>query len=177
MYTYDGLKLSISQILTLTGDASNCYANAAETYAKLQWPKTNGVVLKFFDQLLGLIPLNGQGENHGDFTTEALSKVEADKNAATVLIRGTSETIIEIVEQICWLITAIRPPQKSKVSVSDSLFEHVGLSRYRLQLLPLEDFGQGQKTCWTSLFPGSVVARDYPVPYREEGEVGLELPF
>jgi hypothetical protein len=99
-----------------------------------------------------------------------------------VSVTGTHELLIEIAQQISWLSAAVRLPVYGEVSLSDILFRRVVdtknsiHNRYSVTLLPLKRLEPSKDLCWHPLLRGTVIARDFPVPLREQ-EKGMELPF
>lgn len=71
-------------------------------------------------------------------------------------------------------------PIDDRVSFSDSLLisNNAGtdVARYKILPLPLGPVPETDNSCWLSLFLGTVIARNYPIPEREH-ERGLELPY
>jgi hypothetical protein len=189
-HSHDRLTFSIRRILTLTGRMTSCYAHNAEAYMRLQWPTTYGEVLNAFGELLGLTSTGVQSDidstsipdkaaetanSPANYDIRIISQSQA-QGTAKVLVRGPPAVVIEIAQQISWLITAIRPPESGNLSMSQSLFERVAPCAYTIRPVPLQQIKQDQEMCWLPLFLGTVLARDYPVPSRGE-EVGIEIPF
>lgn len=100
----------------------------------------------------------------------------------TITAFGTKEFLIDIAQQVSWLTASIRLPCSGQVSLSDSLLIRANVEGdvaiYKVFSLPLESVPVHEKetACWLPLFLGSVIARSYPIPEREQ-EQGLELPY
>lgn len=95
---------------------------------------------------------------------------------------GTKEFLTDVAQQVSWLTASIRLPFYGQVSLSDSLLIKADVERdcaiYKVFSLPLEKVPLHEKenACWLPLFLGTVIARGYPIPEREQ-EKGLELPY
>ena len=84
--------------------------------------------------------------------------------------------MIDIAQQASWFTASFRLPSYGKVSYSDALFLSTEIGVYKVIPLPLQTVGEKDNPCWMPLFLGTVIARDYPIPERDQ-EIGLELPF
>ena len=93
---------------------------------------------------------------------------------------GTDEFLIEVAQQLSWLTASIRFPIDGQVSLSDSLLISKGAGfnavTYKIIALPLQIAPNTENSCWLPLFHATVIARNYPIPEREQ-ERGLELPY
>lgn len=98
----------------------------------------------------------------------------------TINAFGTKEFLIDIAQQVSWLTASIRLPIDGQVSFSDSFLisSNAGtdVAIYKVLPLPLDLVHGTENSCWLPLFFGTVIARNYPIPEREQ-EKGLELPF
>lgn len=98
----------------------------------------------------------------------------------TINAFGSKEFLIEIAQQLSWLTASIRLPIDGQVSLSDSLLIIIDaefeVPAYKVLSLPLHSAPATENSCWVPLFLGTVLARNFPIPEREQ-ERGLELPF
>lgn len=98
----------------------------------------------------------------------------------TVIAFGSKDFLIEIAQQLSWLTASIRLPIDGQVSLSDSLLissdAEFDVPVYEVLSLPLHSAPATENSCWLPLFLATVIARNYPIPEREQ-ERGLELPF
>lgn len=98
----------------------------------------------------------------------------------TIIAFGTDKFLIEIAQQLSWLTASIRFPIDGQVSLSDSLLIRNDTGSdvviYKILSLPLQIASEADYSCWLPLFHATVIARNYPIPEREQ-EMGLELPY
>jgi hypothetical protein len=81
--------------------------------------------------------------------------------------------LVHIAQQVSWVTASIELPVYGKVSYSDVLFLSTETGVYKAIPLPLQTI---EDACWLPLLLGTVIARDYPIPERDQ-EKGVELPF
>jgi hypothetical protein len=103
-----------------------------------------------------------------------------------VEVRGKPAKIVETIEQLAWLVAALRIPSAERsLSISHVEFRITSArpesQRIRCDLFPLplqaeRNCFREMGACWIPLFQKSVLAWGFPARSREEG-VGIELPF
>ena len=91
-------------------------------------------------------------------------------------VRGPPSFIIAVVQQLAWLMATFRKPLDGQLSNSDIHIQHLGSAKVKMHALQLSPIEKERSSCWTPLFPNSVVARDFPVPPRKWGQ-GIQLSF
>ena len=74
------------------------------------------------------------------------------------------------------MTAAFRLPNYGRVSYSDALLLSKGIGIFHIFPIPLQALKIRKDVCWLSLLYRSVIARNYPIPYRQN-QRGLELPF
>jgi hypothetical protein len=112
----------------------------------------------------------------GTLGTISLSHHTEPTRGATLIAFGTTDFLVDIAQQVSWLTASIRLPICGKLSYSDVLFLSTEVRVYKAIPLPLQTLRDEEDSCWFPLFLGTVIARDYPIPKRDQ-EKGLELPF
>ena len=89
------------------------------------------------------------------------------------------KVIVEVVQQAIWMAAAIRFSRIGRVQNSIVVFnsgrplspEYITVTFDQCDLL------QEEQSCWLPIFTHAVIARGFPVPERENGEQGLEIPI
>ncbi|KAI1044531.1 hypothetical protein LB505_011047 [Fusarium chuoi] len=114
-----------------------------------------------------------------------------DTYALIAEINGVAATIAEIGEQLAWLGVAFRErveedgiigctpdiniiPKDSPSSQSHSQPPHDVAFRIRFHVETLEGYQDTNGQCWQSLFKSPTLVKGYPIPRRNEWNVGLE---
>jgi hypothetical protein len=173
----------IGSLLTLCGNSSQCFADSCQTYVKWKWPESAEVLLETLDRCLktgneskGTKKLLGPLENVTSAGTIHVSDETELSQGLRITAFGTKRFLVDVAQQLSWITASIRLPVYGKVSYSDVLFLSTGTDVYKAVPLPLESVEDEQPPCWLPLFLGTVIARDYPIPKRDQ-EKGLELPF
>jgi hypothetical protein len=92
---------------------------------------------------------------------------------------GSRTTVVEVAQIFAWLGAAMRSSSTQKIEYSEVNLDSVGgntTGRFEMRFatLPLME---SKKSCWYPLFTNPVIARSFPIPLRENNEVGLELPL
>lgn len=89
---------------------------------------------------------------------------------------GTKELLVEIAQQIAWLAATFRDAQDQDLSLSEVMFLSSKKGSFGIRNLPLSKVEGQDRACWTTLFPGTAIAHEYPTPVRGR-ETGIEIPF
>lgn len=106
---------------------------------------------------------------------------EEPTGVSKVTFKGTMAEIVVFAQFLCWIAASFRLPRPNEVTSSLALFQDIsarGVARptFEIYLSSLESFRDSPGTCWTPLFPTTVVAYGFPVPIYP-GTRGLQLPF
>jgi hypothetical protein len=91
-------------------------------------------------------------------------------------VSGPRSFIINVAQQLAWLMTVFRKPVYGQLSSSDIYIRRTGPQTFKIQALELRAVRDGQSSCWTPLFLNSVLAMDFPIQPRIWG-LGVELSF
>jgi hypothetical protein len=108
----------------------------------------------------------------------------------TITVIGTTDSIVEIGEQIAWFGASLRSsPFVSGVCVCHPFIRDLRLDSadpstrrrascnidFSMERADGKTTANGQ--CWHGLFLNPVVVGGYPIPRRSEGDTGLEIPL
>lgn len=91
-------------------------------------------------------------------------------------VSGPHDFIINVTQQLAWLMAVFRRPLPDRLSHSDINIQQISRYEFNIEALELRPVGKCTGSCWTPLFPNCVLATDFPVPRRAWG-LGLELPL
>jgi hypothetical protein len=95
-----------------------------------------------------------------------------------LLVSGPPKFIVDVTQQLAWLMAVFRNPVYGQLSSSEIYFRRTARGTFKLQTLELSAVDGGEGSCWTPLFTNSVLARDFPVRFRpREWGQGVEVPF
>ncbi|KAI9877032.1 MAG: hypothetical protein M1830_005006 [Pleopsidium flavum] len=162
----------LGSLLVLSGDARHCFANSCQVYMKWKWPQT-------FKVLLDAMLLGSEGRSIKSPSVPGAVIFSYDTKltpGVTLNAFGTKEFLVDVAQQVSWLTASVRLPRYGQVSYSDTLFLSTDVGIYKAIPLPLQPVEEKEDACWLPLFLGTVIARNYPIPERQQ-EKGLELPF
>jgi hypothetical protein len=94
------------------------------------------------------------------------------------LLLGTVEMLVEFTQQIAWIGAVLSPsPYNEKLAYCKAVIQS-GRSRspYFAISFQSESLHPTEDPCWLPLFCGASIARDFPIPERQD-EIGLEIPL
>ena len=98
---------------------------------------------------------------------------------------GSVSAIAELAQILAWLAAAMRASDSNALQYSKSNMSTVFKSRMgspassetafsiTVETIPLP----GEQSCWFPLFPRAVIALGFPIPERDNDELGLEAPL
>ena len=92
-------------------------------------------------------------------------------------IKGKVREAVSIAHQMCWLVATCRESQEDMFCFSDFGMKAIGDNAFEIRALDLETVSDPAISCWLPLFNGGILAYGFPVPWRQFGEKGIELPF
>ncbi|KAF5971617.1 Pfs domain-containing protein [Fusarium bulbicola] len=178
-------------VIALTGSCCDVQAATCGQYLTQTWPSTAPYILEILRDCLMLRPGCPQTVLYPDGTT---LKMRVDTHALIAEVNGMAATIAEIGEQLAWLGAAFRErpeenglihctpeifqiniiPRKSPSSQSYSQHSHDVACRIQFHLETVEGNQSTNGQCWQSLFKNPILVKGYPIPRRNEWNVGLE---
>ncbi|ERF70613.1 hypothetical protein EPUS_02479 [Endocarpon pusillum Z07020] len=179
----------IGSLVALTGSALYAQATTCSEYLQTNWPRSGSFVLSTLQKIID--PGKGMGsKEHRDYTgsldgldlrmafRSLAAGNEASKRNLFVDARGAAEMLVELAQQLAWIGAVLRPSPydeklaycKAAIQSSGSIIPCFAITFQCERLHPTEN------PCWLPLFCGASIARDFPIPDRQE-EMGLEIPL
>jgi hypothetical protein len=106
-------------------------------------------------------------------------EIKIEQKVLVCNLRGSSEEIIEVAQELAWLGAALQHSPTSDLTYSQARIQQVASISSKLVFDLHFDTGPPEKdiqACWHKLFSSAVVAEGFSIPKRGE-EVGLEIPL
>ncbi|PQE16473.1 pfs domain protein [Rutstroemia sp. NJR-2017a BBW] len=185
---YPGIQ-SIADILIVTMNSTGAVAQDCKEYMEETWPEVGTYVLEVVDKFL---------QTYGEMSAICkegvviqLERRQENERESEISALVTSSYYLheKIIAAFSWLCSALRfAPEdtiyqsavevqystKNKRDKGNDILEAPNIT---LELNKLQEFAPtADSDCWRSLFPGMVIAYDFPVKKRFEGK-GLEISF
>jgi hypothetical protein len=93
----------------------------------------------------------------------------------TVEIFGSKEFATSISQILAWIGAAFRVSETAEVQYSEALITQTSLESFAIDFVqtPLVE---AEKICWLPLFYNPVIAKGFPIPKRDNQELGIEIP-
>ncbi|WKT53744.1 Ankyrin repeat [Fusarium oxysporum f. sp. vasinfectum] len=175
-------------VIALTGSCDDAQAATCGQYLSQTWPSTAPHIIELLKDCLMVKHGCPRTMSYPDGTT---LKVRVDTSALIAEVNGMAATVAEIGEQLAWLGAAFRErpeknglvyctpyivilPNESPSSQFDSRPSHDVASRIQFYVETVEGNRNMNGQCWQSLFKSSIIVKGYPIPRRNEWNVGLE---
>jgi hypothetical protein len=92
-------------------------------------------------------------------------------------VDGLKETIIQIAQQLAWLGSALRTSKSDSVGRSEAQISAWAMNSPAVFEIEFATNALEEKSCWHTLFCNPVIAYNFPIPSRDHGFVGLEIPI
>lgn len=170
---YEDVPESIGTVITLSGNADCAQAATCSEYVQANWPVHGTKVIDAIQTALESQEATSYLES-----LDLNISIKLDTPYILVEVRGSKDTIVEVVQTIGWMAAAFRTSSSEEVQYSELNFS-LGPSgtfkdRFNMafQTVPLRE---GEDSCWYPLFINPVIAREFPVPPRDNDETGLEI--
>ncbi|KAF5633437.1 serine threonine kinase [Fusarium sp. NRRL 52700] len=167
-------------IRTITGTSSNSVAVSCREYVSATW-KDNGTV--FLEDLEAFLVQKLPSIDPKEPTVNRPLFMSGDSEDTPVVLFKGSGTQISIFSQfLCWIVAIFRLPEPKKTTCSSVSFLHAPtvddkVHEFHISLQELRPLDHGASgTCWTPLFPSTVMAEGFEVPVHP-GVFGLQMPF
>ncbi|KAN0119354.1 hypothetical protein V8E51_001562 [Hyaloscypha variabilis] len=166
---YEDVPNSVDSIITLSGSAVAAQATTCQDYVHTNWPICGSRVL---------VALQEAFDSSDNTSTSHSPRLSVFINlAASVIlvnIQGFKETIVEVAQLFAWMGAAIHVSSNQQVQYSNFKLDVAAQGKFEMKFetAPLE---KDEQSCWYPLFVNPVIARGFPVPPRENNEVGLEV--
>ncbi|KAM0077484.1 hypothetical protein ACKRZS_010409 [Fusarium odoratissimum] len=173
----------LGPILTITGTSSNSLAVCCQEYVSATWKDNGTVFLEDLEAfLVQKLPSADTQVPKEPAVNRPLFMSGDSEDTPVVLFKGSPTQISIFSQFLCWIVATFRLPEPKKTSSSSVSFLHapsigdeVHVFHISLEeLKPLEHGTPG--TCWTPLFPSTVMAEGFEVPVHP-GVFGLQMPF
>ncbi|KAF5586040.1 serine threonine kinase [Fusarium pseudocircinatum] len=173
----------LGPILTITGTSSNSWAVCCREYVSATWKDDGTLFLEDLEAfLVQKLPSIGAQVPKEPTVNRPLFMSGDSEDTAVVLFKG-SRTQISIFSQfLCWIVATFRLPEPKKTTSSSVSFLHAPsvddkVHEFHISLKELKPLDHGTPgTCWTPLFPSTVMADGFEVPVHP-GVFGLQMPF
>ncbi|KAF5571871.1 serine threonine kinase [Fusarium pseudoanthophilum] len=173
----------LGPILTITGTSPNSLAICCREYVSETWKDIGEVFLEDLEAfLIQKLPSAGIQVPKEPTVNRPLFMSGDSEDTAVVLFKGSRTQISVFSQFLCWIVATFRLPEPKKTTSSSVSFLHVPSVKYNVyefqisleELKPLDHGTPG--TCWTPLFPSTVMAEGFEVPVHP-GVFGLQMPF
>ncbi|RWA05128.1 hypothetical protein EKO27_g9974 [Xylaria grammica] len=168
----------LAPILTISGDLSHSWAVSCLEYVGATWKEEGKQFLERLETWLGKEP-------PPQATTKKILEPQPSfilGDPTVVCFRGSVREVSALAQFLAWIAATFRLPESGKMTRSSVSFKHIPDTTNKVQefeinlnrMKPLDDGTPG--TCWTPLFPSTVMADGFDVPVYP-GILGLQLPF
>ncbi|KFY86148.1 hypothetical protein V500_07837 [Pseudogymnoascus sp. VKM F-4518 (FW-2643)] len=166
-------KCPLGSVITLSGTAMHAQAITCEEYSVVNWPKYGLEVLFILQEALDEPDLRYNGA-HQDFRLY----VDFREGRSVIRVFGSTETIIDIAQQVAWMAAALRTSDCNRVQYSKvAILDITGNNSEFSITFAIEPLLKEEESCWFPLFLNPVIAFGFPILERNNEEVGLELPI
>jgi hypothetical protein len=94
----------------------------------------------------------------------------------TIGLTGSRDYIVQAVQQLAWIGAALQLSDTGAIQHNDTTLKQDAQGVFTVlytRAMPTEE----ETLCWVPLFRNPVIARGFPIPYRGNGEIGLESPI
>ncbi|KAF5534814.1 serine threonine kinase [Fusarium phyllophilum] len=173
----------LGPILTITGTSSNSLAVCCQDYVSATWKDDGAVFLKDLEAfLVQKLPSKGSHVPKKPAVNRPLFMRGDFEDTPVVLFKGSPSQISTFSQFLCWIVATFRLPEPKKTTSSSVSFLHTPsvsdeIHEFHISLKELEPLDHGAPgTCWTPLFPSTVMAEGFEVPVHP-GVFGLQIPF
>ncbi|KFZ19687.1 hypothetical protein V502_03498 [Pseudogymnoascus sp. VKM F-4520 (FW-2644)] len=165
-------KCPLGSVITLSGTAMHAQAITCEEYLKLNWPKYGIEVLVILEMALDSPELRYTTGAYQDFRLF----VDFREGRSVIIVSGSTETIIDIAQQLAWMAAALRTSDCDRVHYSKvAICDATGDSSDFDITFAIEPLPEEEESCWFPLFLNPVIAFGFPIRERNNEGVGLEL--
>ncbi|KAG9503283.1 hypothetical protein J7337_006126 [Fusarium musae] len=174
---------NLGPILTITGTSSNSWAVCCREYVSATWKDDGTLFLEDLEAfLVQKLPSIGTQVAKEPTVNRPLFMSGDSEDTAVVLFKGSRTQISVFSQFLCWIVATFRLPEPKMTTSSSVSFLHAPrvddkVQEFRISLEELKPLDHGTPgTCWTPLFPSTVIAEGFEVPVHP-GVFGLQMPF
>ncbi|KAH8671855.1 hypothetical protein BGZ60DRAFT_514571 [Tricladium varicosporioides] len=179
----------LGDIITVTGTAIMAEALRCRDYMCRQWGDLGREILEELEASLSGKQNPLRPTSKTSFELKDL-QLEEDVNLtehgrkfqslAKMQVFGNYDTHIQFISALSWLCAAVRYSPYTQVGLSSITINAIQKGKMPENMIgiyvsELEPLPVGQ-TCWHSIFPHCVIAKDFPISERVDGK-GLEVSF
>ncbi|KAF4946078.1 hypothetical protein FGADI_11463 [Fusarium gaditjirri] len=173
----------LGPILTITGTSSNSLAVCCQDYVSATWKDNGSVFLEDLEAfLVQKLPSTDTQVPREPAVSRPFFMSGDSEDTPVVLFKGSPSQISAFSQFLCWIVATFRLPEPKKTTSSSISFLHVPgvgdkVHEFHISLEELKPLEHGTPgTCWTPLFPSTVMAEGFEVPVHP-GVLGLQMPF
>ena len=178
----------LGSVITISGSVQHAQATTCAEYIKQSWTAHGSRILDALQDALHSSTHTSHlkiGACTDDGTLSSLANVKFDISHEKVSLNiksGTRNLIVDVVQQLAWMGAALRTSADGQVQYCEPKLEQVTKAKrgepaaFNITF-EVGSFGEEDQSCWLPLFVNPVIARGFPIPERENGERGLEVPL
>ncbi|SCV28697.1 uncharacterized protein FFB14_01915 [Fusarium fujikuroi] len=172
----------LGPILTITGTSSNSLAVCCREYVSETWRDHGTVFLEDLEAfLVQKLPSTDSQVPEKLAVNRPLFMKGHSEDTPVVLFKGCPSQISIFSQFLCWIVATFRLPEPKKTTSSSVSFLHAPsvddkVHEFHISLKELKPLDHGTPgTCWTPLFPSTVMAEGFEVPVHPDSlRVSLE---
>ncbi len=185
---------ALGPVVTIIGSAQHAQATTCSEYIRLNWPAHGSKVLGALQDALkstsrksqlSIVARVDDGSVFDDGASSRHAELEFNVTHGYCFINiksGTPDIIVDVVQQLAWMGSALRTSSDDRVQYCEPKLERAlkaeGSEPAMFNVTyEMSSLGEEDRSCWFPLFTNPVIARGFPVPKRENGEQGLEVPL
>ena len=184
----------LGSVVTISGSARHAQATTCSDYVQQHWGTRGSEILHALQDALhspthtsnlrfGLCSVDGKTSDDSAPSSRAELELKVDhKEVCLNIVSGTPEIIVDTVQQLAWMGTALRTSADSRVQYCEPKLEKISKAKGDEPVVLKVTFemsspGEKDHSCWFPLFKNPVIAHRFPTAVRNDHEVGLELPL
>lgn len=172
-----GQNFNLSDVITLSGGASDAFATTCAEYMGLIWPSYGPTSLECVQAAMVSEAGTASVEVDG-----VQIRVNCKDTRTTIESMGTAVALLEIFEAVTWLGAACRvSPETGALSFCAPTISKKSSGcldfqiKYVSSSIEVEMQSEAGAACWHNMFRNPAIAKGFPVPRRHNNEPGLEL--
>ena len=185
---------ALGPVVTVSGSAQHAQATTCSEYIRQNWPVQGPRILDSLQDALDSPTKTSRLNIAACIDDKSASTSDTSSGHAQLAFNvtkenlfldiqsGTPEFIVEVVQQLAWMGAALRTSRDGRIQYCESKLDEVlqaqGVAPALFSVtFEMSSPGEEDQSCWFPLFTNPVIAREFPVPKRENGEQGLEVPL
>lgn len=184
----------LGSVITISGSAQHAQATTCSQYVMQNWTAYGSRVLDALQDALhcpshtsqldfGVCIDDGNMSDDSTLSSRPSVGIEVSHEGVSLNIKsGTPDIIVDVVQQFAWMGAAFRTSADGQVQYCEPKLEQVSKAKRdepaALNIIfGMSSLSEEDHSCWLPLFANPVIARGFPVPKRQNGEQGLEIPI